>query len=441
MIKDSKGINRRQFLKGLSAVAVGALGFPTIVPASVLGQSGTTVPSNRIVMAGIGFGMQGIPNMRNFLSKDEVQWVAVCDIDEMALLRARDLVNRKYGNTDCVLFRDFRDLLKREDIDAVSIAVPDHWHAILSIECARAGFDIFAEKPFSHSLVEGRAMCDTVERYDRIWQTGSWQRSVDNFHFACELVRNGRIGRITGVEVGLPSGHTDFAGTFGLETLGPPPENLNYDFWVGPAPYIPYCPARVHKNWRWNMDFGGGQLMDWVGHHVDIAHWGLGFDETGPVEIEGWGDFPKTGIYNSPTRYFLRAKYADGTPMIIAGGHPEIRGGTKWIGEFGWVWCNRGGLETQPSNLLEEYIGPEENRLYKSRDHFQNFLDCVVSRRQTITPHEVAHRSASVGHLGVIAMEVGRKVRFDPKTESILGDPEAHRLLSRAYRSPWQLNS
>lgn len=440
MDEDPRGINRRQFLKSFSAVAVSALGFPSIVPASVLGQSGTTAPSNRIVMAGIGFGMQGIPNMRNFLSKDTVQWVAVCDIDEKALFRARDIVNRKYGNMDCTVYGDFRDLINRKDIDAVSIAVPDHWHAILSIESARAGFDIFGEKPFSHSLIEGRAMCDAVERYDRIWQTGSWQRSVDNFHFACELVRNGRIGKITSVEVGLPSGHTDFAGTFGLETLGPPPENLDYDFWVGPAPFIPYCPARVHKNWRWNMDFGGGQLMDWIGHHVDIAHWGLGFDETGPVEIEGWGDFPETGIYNSPTRFFLRAKYADGTPMIIAGGHPEIRRGTKWIGEFGWVWCNRGGLETYPSHFIKEYIGPEENRLYKSRDHFQNFLDCVVSRRKTIAPSEVAHRSASVGHLGVIAMEVGRKVRFDPKSESILGDPEAERLLSRAYRSPWQIN-
>lgn len=440
MDEDPRGINRRQFIKSFSAVAVSALGFPSIVPASVLGQSGTTAPSNRIVMAGIGFGMQGIPNMRNFLSKDTVQWVAVCDIDEKALFRARDIVNRKYGNMDCTVYGDFRDLINRKDIDAVSIAVPDHWHAILSIESARAGFDIFGEKPFSHSLIEGRAMCDAVERYGRIWQTGSWQRSVDNFHFACELVRNGRIGKITGVEVGLPSGHTDFAGTFGLETLGPPPENLDYDFWVGPAPFIPYCPARVHKNWRWNMDFGGGQLMDWIGHHVDIAHWGLGFDETGPVEIEGWGDFPETGIYNSPTRFFLRAKYADGTPMIIAGGHPEIRSGTKWIGEFGWVWCNRGGLETYPSHLLKEYIGPEENRLYKSRDHFKNFLDCVVSRRKTIAPSEVAHRSASVGHLGVIAMEVGRKVRFDPESESILGDPEAERLLSRAYRSPWQIN-
>ena len=439
MGKDSKGINRRQFIKNLSAAAVSALGFPSIVSASALGRSAAPAPSDRIVMAGIGFGMQGIPNMRNFLSKDEVQWVAVCDLDREALIRARDIANQKYGHTDCKAFSDFRELLRLKDLDAISIAVPDHWHAILSIESARAGLDIFGEKPFSHSLVEGRTMCNTIERYGRIWQTGSWQRSVENFHFACELVRNGRIGKIKRVEVGLPSGHTDFAGTFGLETLGPPPESLDYDFWIGPAPYVPYCPARVHKNWRWNMDFGGGQLMDWVGHHVDIAHWGLGFDEKGPIEIEGWGEFPKTGIYNSPTRYYLRVKYEDGLPMLIAGGHPEIRSGTKWIGELGWVWCNRGGLEASPSYLLDEDIGPEEIRLYRSRDHFQNFLDCIKSRKKTITPHEVAHRSASVGHLGVIAMEVGRKIRFDPRTESILGDPEAERLLSRAYRSPWQL--
>jgi len=433
-------MNRRQFLKSASAVAAGVLGFPSIVPASALGRSDAGAPSNRIVMAGVGYGMQGIPNMRNFLSNSEVQWVAVCDLDKKALFQARDIVNAHYGNQDCAQYHDFRELCLRKDIDAVSIAVPDHWHALMSIEFARSGFDIFGEKPLTHSLAEGRTLCETMKRYGRIWQTGSWQRSVENFHFACELVRNGRIGRIERVEVGLPEGHTDFAGTFGQEKIQAPPPELDYNFWVGPAPYIPYCPARVHKNWRWNMDFGGGQLMDWVGHHVDIAHWGLGFDETGPVEIEGWGEFPKSGIYNSPTRYFLTARYRDGTPMIIAGGVPEIRSGTKWIGEDGWVWCNRGGLEASPADLLREFIGPEEIRLYKSRDHFRNFLDCIRTRQAAIAPSEVAHRSASVGHLGVIALEVGRKIRFDPETETILGDPEAERLLSRAYRNPWQLS-
>jgi predicted dehydrogenase len=377
--------------------------------------------------------------MEAFLSKDEVQWVAVCDLDQSHLEEARDTVNKKYGNKACATYKDFRELLLRRDVDAVSIAVPDHWHTILSISCARKGWDIYGEKPLTHSLAEGRALCNAVKRYGRVWQTGSWQRSVANFHQASELVRNGRIGKITRVEVGLPEGHYDFAGTFGEEALISPPAELDYDLWVGPAPYVPYCKARVHMNWRWNLDFGGGQLMDWIGHHLDIAHWGLGFDQTGPIEVEATGEFPDKGIYNSPTRYYATATYADGTPIILSGGHDEIRGGTRWIGERGWVWVDRGEFETEPAGLKNEVIGPEEIRLYKSRDHYQNFLDCVKSRGPTITPCEVAHRSASVGHLAVIAMEVGRKIRWDPESEKIVGDLEAERLLSRAYRSPWQL--
>ncbi len=433
-------MNRRRFLK-TAAVAGGAVvaGFPTIVRASVLGRGGAVAPSNRIVMAGIGFGMQGPGNMRSFLEKDEVQWVAVCDIDKEPLAMAKGIVDTKYGNKACAAYHDFRELYARGDLDAVSIAVPDHWHAILSIAALRAGLDVFGEKPLTHSLREGRALCDAVERYGRVWQTGSWQRSVENFHQACELVRNGRIGKVRKIEVGLPSGHYDFARTFGQEALVPPPPNLDYDFWVGPAPWWPYCKARVHMNWRWNMDFGGGQYMDWIGHHLDIAHWGMGWDDTGPVEIEATGEFPTSGIYNSPTRYYVKAKYADGTPMVLAGGHDEIWSGTKWIGEHGWIWVDRGEFMTEPESLKRETIGPGETHLYKSRDHARNFLDCVRSRRKTIAPAETAHRSASVGHLGVIAMEVGRKIRWDPATETIIGDPEAERLLGRAYRKPWQM--
>jgi predicted dehydrogenase len=432
-----KTLSRRQFIKRMSLAAAGAAAFPAIVPASVLGKNGKTPPSDRIVMAGIGFGMMGIPNMENFLNKSEVQWVAVCDLDDEHLTKARDMVNEKYGNTDCDVYHDFRKLCLRKDIDAVSIAVPDHWHALVAIACARAGFDIYGEKPFTHSLREGRDLCDALSRYRRIWQTGSWQRSVANFHQAAELVRNGRIGKIKEIQVGLPSGHYDFAGTAGQETMGPPPDNLDYDFWIGPAPYAPYCPARVHMNWRWNMDLGGGQLMDWVGHHVDIAHWGMGFDLTGPLEVEGTGEYTRAGVWNSPVRYYLKVRYADNTPMKVAGGYPEIRSGTKWIGEYGWIWCDRGGLEADPPSALNEFIAPDEIKLYKSRDHYQNFLDCVKTRRPTITPAEVAHRSASVGHLGVISIELGRKISFDPNTEKILNDPEADRLLSRSYRSPW----
>ena len=434
-------MRRREFLKKVPLALAGAAAFPSIIRGSALGLNGAVPPSDRIVMAGIGFGMQGPSNMQAFLEKDEVQWVAVCDLDDKHLAEAQATVNRKYGNKSCVTYKDFRKLFARGDLDAVSLAVPDHWHAILAISAARAGLDIYGEKPLTHSLREGRALCDAVKRYGRVWQTGSWQRSVDNFYRACELVRNGRIGKVRRVEVGLPSGHYDFARTFGQEKITPPPAELDYETWLGPAPYAPYCTARVHMNWRWNMDYGGGQLMDWIGHHLDIAHWGMGYDYTGPVEVWGKGDWPTTGIYNSATRYWVETRYADGTPIVLAGGYPEIQGGTKWIGEYGWIWVDRGGFETQPGNLVNEIIGPNEIKLYHSRDHFQNFLDCVKSRALTITPCEVAHRSASVGHLGVIAIETGHKIKWDPATETLIGDPEAERLLSRSYRKPWVLPS
>jgi len=443
MSEKRQKMNRREFLRTAAiaggAAAAGVAGFPTIVKASALGKDGAVAPSNRIVMAGIGFGMQGPGNMQSFLEKDEVQWVAVCDIDKEHLAMAQAMVNKKYGNNACATYHDYRELFLRKDLDAVSIAVPDHWHAILAISALRAGLDVYGEKPLTHNLREGRAICDAVRRYGRVWQTGSWQRSVENFHQACELVRNGRIGKVKRIEVGLPQGQYDFAGTFGQEALVAPPPNLDYETWVGPAPWWPYCKARVHMNWRWNMDFGGGQLMDWVGHHLDIAHWGMGWDETGPVEMEAAGEYPTSGIYNSPGRYYATAKYADGTPLIMAGGHEEIWGGTKWIGEHGWIWVDRGQFESEPESLKRETIGPDEIRLYRSRDHWQNFLDCVRSRGKTITPAETAHRSASVGHLAVIAMEIGRKIKWDPTTETIIGDPEAERLLSHAYRKPWQL--
>ena len=440
-MKTRSPMNRREFLKKAPLAVAGAAAFPSIIRASALGLNGAVPASDRIVMAGIGFGMQGPSNMQAFLEKDEVQWVAVCDLDDKHLAEAQGIVNRKYGNTSCATYKDFRKLFARRDLDAVSIAVPDHWHTILAISAAQAGLDIYGEKPLTHSLREGRALCDAVKRYGRVWQTGSWQRSVDNFYRACELVRNGRIGKVRRVEVGLPSGHYDFARTFGQEKITPPPAGFDYETWLGPAPYSPYCTARVHMNWRWNMDYGGGQLMDWIGHHLDIAHWGMGYDYTGPVEVWGKGEWPTTGIYNSATRYWVETRYADGTPIILAGGYPEIQGGTKWIGEYGWIWVDRGAFETQPGNLVNEVIGPNEIKLYHSKDHYQNFLDCVKSRALTITPCEVAHRSASVGHLGVIAIETGHKIKWDPATETIIGDPDAERLLSRSYRKPWVLPS
>ncbi|MHC4397119.1 MAG: Gfo/Idh/MocA family protein [Planctomycetota bacterium] len=439
-MSQKKRINRRQFLKRTTGIATGAMAFPYIVPASVFGKAGGIAPSNRIVMGCIGTGWMGTDNLKSFLNEPDARIVAVCDIDANHLKNARDIVNKKYSNNDCTAYRDFRELIARNDIDAVSLGLPDHWHAIPAVAAAKAGKDIYGEKPLSYSLTEGRAICDAVERYGRIWQTGSWQRSRTNFRFACELVLNGRIGKVHTVEVGLPSGHTDFGKTAGQEAPITPPKELNYDMWLGPAPYAPYCPARVHKNWRWVLDHGGGQLMDWIGHHCDIAHWGMGTEYTGPVEIQGTGEFPKTGLWDSPTRYRVTAKYANGITMIIAGGHRDIRGGTKWIGDDGWVWVSRGNrIEANPESVLNEIFGPDEIHLYRSPGHWRNFLDCVKTRTTTLAPCEVAHRSATPGHLGQIALRLGRKIRFDPDTEQILNDPTAAQMLSRPMRSPWHL--
>ena len=442
-MQKSEKSGRRHFLKKTTLAVAGALGAPYIIPATALGKNGAVAPSERVTMSCIGLGWQGTGNMEKFLEESDARIVAVCDIDANHLENARNLVNKKYGNQDCVTYHDYRELIARKDIDAVSLGLPDHWHAIPAIEAAKAGKDIFGEKPLSHSLREGRAMCDAVKRYNRIWQTGSWQRSQSHFRFACELVRNGRIGKIHTVEVGLPAGHSDFAGNKDQNQICPPPKELDYERWLGPAPYSPYVPARLHKNWRWVLDFGGGQLMDWVGHHLDIAHWGLGFDRTGPVEIEGHGDYPRTGIWDTATKYRLTSKYADGTKMIYAGGYDDIcdgKGGTKWIGEDGWVWVNRGGrIDAEPKSLLREIFGPEEVHLYKSPGHWRNFLDCIKNRNETITPCETAHRSATPGHLGQIAMLLGRKIRFNPETEEILNDPTASRMLSNAMHSPWYI--
>jgi predicted dehydrogenase len=432
-------MNRREFLGAAPLAAAGALGFPDIIKASALGLGGAVPPSDRIVMAGVGFGMQGPPNMRSFLENEDLQWVAVCDVDRGHLEEARRIVDGHYGNRACAVYGDFRELFARGDLEAVSIAVPDHWHAIVALSAVRAGLDVYGEKPLTHGLREGRALCDAVRRYGRVWQTGSWQRSVADFHHAAELVRNGRLGRILGVEVGLPRGHFDFAGTFGREAVTPPPEGFDYDLWVGPARWFPYREAAVHMNWRWNMAFGGGQLMDWVGHHVDIAHWGLGFEGTGPVSVAASGEYAAGGIYDSAVRYRVDALYADGTRLVVAGGFPEIWQGTKWVGERGWIWVDRGSVRSEPASLWREVIGPGEVRLKRSRDHYRDFLDCVRSRAETVAPCEAAHRSASVGHLGVAALGTRRVLRWDPGREKLIDDDGAERFLRRTYRAPWDL--
>jgi predicted dehydrogenase len=433
-----KNVSRRRFLRGAVGVSAGVVGFPYIIHPSALGADGAVAPSERIVMGCIGVGSQGTSNMRAFLGKREAQIVAVCDVDRSHCDDAKWRVDREYGNTDCRTYADFREIIARSDIDALSLAVPDHWHSIPVVLAAQAGKDMYGEKPLARTIHEGMVMRDTVNRYGRIWQTGSWQRSVANFHHGAELVRNGRIGKVTRVEVGLPTG-----GRGRIVPVSAPPESLDYDFWLGPAPWHPYMAfgrQGVHWDWRWILDYSGGQLTDWAGHHIDIAHWGLGLDEAGPVEIEGKGVYPKDGIYNAPTEYKFTCKYADGLIMTVANDRQLVGGmGTVWYGEKGWVHVDRGRQATDPPELWNEVIGPNEIRLQKSDDHQQNFLDCVKSRNKTITPIEVAHRSISVALLGEIAMLLERKLQWDPAREQFVNDDEANRMLSRPMRAPWHL--
>ncbi|MCF7669517.1 MAG: Gfo/Idh/MocA family oxidoreductase [Verrucomicrobia bacterium] len=432
-------MNRRRFL----TVAGAAVAAPAIIPSSALGRDGNVAPSERIVMGVVGWGMMGPGNTNAFLAQNDCQVVAACDLDSEHLKQAVGTVNNKYGNKDCKAYHDYRDMMARDDIDAVMLAVPDHCHALVAVEAAKRKKDIYGEKPLARTIAEQQAIVKAVRENGRIWQTGSWQRSVENFWKGAEIVRNGLIGKVKEVEVGLPSGHHDFAGTGDKRDVTEPPERLDYDFWIGPSKMMPYIEARVHMNWRWHYNTGGGQLLDWIGHHCDIAHWGLGFDDTGPYEIEGTGEFPpKDAVWNTCTKYRINLKYPKDVNMTIAGGHSDIRGGTKWIGTDGWVWVNRGGFDSSNQKFKEMSRLPDELRkvkLYKSNSHHRNFLDCVKSRKPTITPVETAHHSAVPGHLGLIAMLVERKIKWDADKEIIIGDDEASKLMSRSYRSPWEL--
>lgn len=433
-MKHDPTITRRRLLKTGVTGAAAFLAAPTILSSRLFGAD---APSNKIVMGAIGVGSMGSGNLGGFLADSRVQVVAVCDVDKGHVNGARDRVNGQYRNQDCRAYEDFREMVAKEKLDAVSLALPDHWHALIAVACAKAGWDIYGEKPLARSIREGRAICDAVSRYGRIWQTGSWQRSQGHFRQAAELVRNGVLGKIQRVEVGLPGGSS-----CGRVEPSPPPPGLNYNLWLGPAPWREHChfqgQGSVHWHWRWIMDYSGGQLTDWAGHHIDIAHWGLGKDADGPVEIEGKGEYPTDGLYDAPYGYRFTCTYADGLPLIVGDGG-KVPDGAKWFGEKGWIHVNRGGLWASDPKILQEKIGPDGVKLYVSNNHHQNFLDCVRSRQLTVTPAETAHRSISVALLGEIAMLTGRKIKWNPKTEEIVGDASASALLGRPYREPWTL--
>ena len=439
----NENISRREFLK---TAAVG-VAIPYIFPSPVLGSSGREAPSNRLTLGLIGLGSMGMRHLKGFLQEEDCRIIGVCDVDASRRTAALQEINKHYNNSDCAEYRDFRELVSRDDIDTLCISVPDHWHAVIALEGIRAGKDIYGEKPLALTIAEGRALVEAVNRYKCVWQTGSWQRSTSHFRFGCELVRNERVGKLQRVEVGIGPGFKGPGGptVYGIEPqpIQQVPKDLDYEMWLGPAPWAPYTEKRCHWNFRWILDYSGGQVTDWGAHHIDIAHWGMGCDETGPTAVAGTGIFPKDGLWDAAVDYDFECKYASGLVMRVASNN-HLKQGVRFIGEKGWVHITRGGLDANPKKLLKEKIGSGEIHLARPRgDHRQghrrDFLDCVKTRAQTITPIEIGHRSAVPAHLGNIAMQVGRKVRWDARAEKIIDDAAVARMLSRPMRAPWHL--
>ncbi len=430
-----KKVNRRQFLKSAAGFTTGAIAFPYVVSSSALGQSSSVAASNRIVVACIGMGNQGtahmgwrggsVPNVNwvepgGFMGSAEVQMVAVCDVDDRWLNQARDIANKYYGNKDCAAYKDFRELLARDDIDAVVTATPSHWNAIINIAAARAGKDIYCEKPMSLTIGEARAMANAVKRYGRVYQLGTQQRSDRNFRFACELVRNGYIGEVKSVTIGCggPARPCYLPGE-------PVPDYSDWEMWLGPAPRRPFHPRLLRHGWMGYWDYGGGGMTNWGPHHFDIAQWGLGMDDSGPVEV-----VPPDGKDFKVLTY----RYSNGVIMT----RDKING-VLFTGTEGKIEVDRGHLRTWPETLARKKIKPREIHLYESRSHQGNFLECIRTRSKTVCDEEVGCRSITVCHLGNIAYRLGRPLKWNPEKERFVNDDHANRMLKQPMRSPWRL--
>ena len=426
---------RRDFLKRTASIATGVLIVPQIIPSTALGMGGKLPPSDRITMGLIGVGSQGTSNMRGFLKRvKELQIVSACDVDARKLEKTKKIIDGANSNNDCRIYGDYREFLEKEKVDAVSIALPDHWHGLIYTAVANKKIDVYGEKPLARTIQEGRAIVNAVQKNNIVWQTGSWQRSVKNFRQGAELTVNGRIGKVLRVEVGLPDGGQGVGTPPPMEI----PEGLDWELWLGPAPKVPFRGV-CHVNWRWILDYSGGQLTDWAGHHIDIAQWGLGMERSGPVEIEGIGFYPQEGLFNVPVEYDFLCKYDNGVEMRVANASRQPHGmGTTWYGEKGWIHVDRGNrIVASNPKILEEVIGENEIHLYKCDDHVGNFLECIKTRKETSAPVDIAHRSISVGLLGEIAMTTGKKIKWNPETEMIVDNTAASRLLYRPYRKPW----
>jgi hypothetical protein len=456
-MKPNPSLSRREFLKASVAGAAGATAFPTIIPSSVLGAA---APSKKIQIGQIGCGrIANDMDMTGILKHDIARIVAVCDLDSKRMAAAKERVEKHYAaktGSGAALevkgYGDYRELLKDPRIDAVAVSTPDHWHSEPVLAAALAGKDIYVQKPLSMTLAEGRAVSDIVRSKNRIFQIGSQQRSGKQFLLACELVRNGRIGKVHTVRIGLP---TDPAGE--EEPEMPVPPNLNYEMWLGCTPLVPYTEKRVHPQnsisdrpgWLRIESYCLGMITGWGSHHVDIGHWGMGTELTGPIEIEGKAEFPRKGLWNVHGPYHIEMKYVNGATMIIDNKFPN---GIKFEGSDGWIWVTRGSARTTASDpatafgkaldasdpkILNYTFRSNDLRLHKSDDHHLDWLNSIQSRQPAVTTVEEAHRSTSACILGWVGMKLGRKLRWDPVKEVFIGDEQANALRSRVECTPY----
>ena len=423
--------DRRRFLKRAAA----AVAAPYAITSNALGSRQTPPASDRIAVGFIGVGSHGIGrNLRTFLHQADAEPVALCDVDTRQIGNAINTVRQRKGAAfTCQTTQDWREVIARDDVDAVMVSTPDHWHVPISLAAIRAGKDVICEKP-TLSIAEGRKLADTVRRFGAVYQTSTEDRSIDIYHRMAELVRNGRIRKLERIFVQLPAG----PGNAGDPTTKPMPEGLDWNMWLGPAPYRPYCEGLHSYHWRWNRNYSGGNLSDWGAHQLDTAQWANDTERTGPIEVEGIGTRHQSGLYDVFHQYHLTYRYANGVEMRVDSGGTGLRfeGSDGWIANDGW----RTPIKASSDDILHSKIGPEELRLFTcpAGEH-RNFLDCVKSRRDPYFPAEVGHRCCSVAHVGNIAMELGRKLRWNPDVEEFVGDDTANRMRTRARRQPWTL--
>jgi len=437
--------NRRTFLKKSLAYSAGTLTIPTILPSSVFAGSGRTLPNDRINLGFIGVGGMGTGHVRSFIEHDDVHVAAVCDVNRQHATRASDIVNTYNGDKACGVFNDFRDLLSRSDIDAIVMAAPDHWHVLIGQEAARMGKHMYYEKPLGRFFNESLEMRKAINNSGVVFQHGTQQRSDERFRFACELVRNGKLGDLEKIIIASASYKQ-----VPVQPVEEVPEYLDYDLWLGPAPEVPYTSLRCSRNFTLINDYSVGCISGaWGIHHVDIAQLAMDADLTGPVEVEGTGTIAKDGLYDTIQNWEAIHTYANGVKLIHTD-HVSLRQkdprfniptsmGIMFEGSEGWIYVARGYMDAEPKSLLQTVIGPNEIQLPRSNDHRRNYLDAIRTGAPVMSPIETAVRSDAVCHQADIAIRLGQKLRWDPVKEAFIDNPEANRMLSGHMRGPWHL--